>query len=200
VAADETARRPATSATKLRLRWLVIVVAIMALLTAGWPLLNMAVANRRPLAAGSRLTVGPAPGNSAVVTVGAGWYVLPAQSNPTQGYVLHEGNLDLSITHVSMVNHGQAPLMWRGLRRILSVSHPGARLSRPVHITFGHGLRAITGVVVGSHFIGTATIFPGPSRQFAIEMIVFAPLKTSPALRAAAVSVIRSLVFTAESR
>ena len=103
MAADETARRPAASATKLRLRWLVIVVAVMALLTAGWPLLNIAVANRHPLAAGARLTVGTSPSNSAVVTVGAGWSLLSEQSNPMQGYLLQRGRVELSITHVVLV-------------------------------------------------------------------------------------------------
>jgi hypothetical protein len=200
VAADKTEPRPAVSTTRLRLRWLAIVVAIMALLTAGWPLLNSAVDSRQPLAAGSRLTVGTEPASAANVTVGPGWSVLPAQSNPVQGYVLKKGSLLLYLTHVSLVDRNQVPRLWRGLRRVLSVNRPGSRLGKPVFITTAHGLRAIAGVVVGTRLIGTATIFPGPSREFAIEIIALAPRRTSPALRAAAARIIASLMFKAQSR
>jgi hypothetical protein len=199
VAADQNEPRAAVSTTRRRLRWLAIVVAIMALLTAGWPLLNSAVANRQPLAAGSRLYVGTEPASAANVTVGPGWSVLPAQSNPRQGYVLQKGGLQLYLTHVSLVDRNQVPRLWQGLQRILSVSHPGSRLSKPVFITTAHGLRTITGVVVGTRHTGTVTIFPGPSREFAIEIIALAPRRTRPALRAAAARIIASLMFTAPS-
>jgi hypothetical protein len=200
VAADQIETRPAVSTTRRRLRWLAIVVAIMALLTAGWPLLNSAVDNRQPLAAGSRLTVGTAPASAADVTVGPGWSVLPAQSNPVQGYVLQKGGLLLYLTHVSLVDRNQVQRLWPGLRRILSVNHPGSRLSRPAFITTAHGLLAFTGVVVGTRVTGTATIFPGPSREFAIVIIALAPRHTSPALRAATARIIASLMFKAQSR
>lgn len=194
MAADETAQRPSVSATKLRLRWLVIVVAVMAALTAGWPLLNTAVANRHPLAAGSRLTVGTRP-SSGVVTVGAGWSLLSEQSNPTQGYLLQRGNLQLSIRHVGLLNRAQLPQMWRGLRLILSVSNPGIRLSKPAFITTRRGLHAVTVVVTSRRQIGTATIVRGPSGNFGIEMLALAPRGTSPALHAAAARVMVSLMF-----
>jgi hypothetical protein len=200
VAADQTEPRSAVSTTRRRLRWLAIVVAIMALLTAGWPLLNSAVDNRQPLAAGSRLTVGTEPASAANVTVGPGWSVLPAQTNPVQGYVLEKGGLQLYLTHVSLVDRNQVPRLWQGLRRILSVRRPGSRLSKPAFITTEHGLRAITGVVVGPRVIGTATIFPGPSREFAIEIIALSPRRTRSALRTAAARIIASLMFKAQSR
>jgi hypothetical protein len=193
VPADETAQRPTVRATKLRLRWLVIVVAVMAVLTAGWPLLNMTVANRHPLAAG-RLTVGTRP-STGVVTVGPGWSLLSAQSNPAQGYLIQRGNLQLSITHVGLLNREQLPEMWRGLMRILSVSNPGIRFSKPAFIT-RHGVRAITSVVTDKRQIGTATIVRGPSGTFGIEMLALAPRGTSGALHAAAARVMASLTLT----
>jgi hypothetical protein len=196
VVADDTGRNPAASTTKLRLRWLAVVVAIMALLTAGWPLLNMTVSDKHPLAAGSRLTVGPGPGSSGIVTVGSGWSLLQAESNPMQDYLIRRGRLELSITHVALVNREQVPQLWEGLRQTLSLSDPRVRLGRPVLITSGHRLRAITGVASSLRMIGSATIYPGPSRQFAIEMVVMAPRGTSAALRAAAAGVIASLRFT----
>ncbi len=200
MAADDTASLPTASATKLRLRWLVIVVAVMALLTAGWPLLNVAVANRHRLATGSRLSVGTSPSNSAMFTVGAGWSLLSEQSNPTQGYLLQHGRVELSITRVVLVGRNQVPGMWAGLREILSVRHPGVRLTKPVLITFAGGLRAITAGISGPRLIGTATIVPGPSREFAIEMVVLAPRGTGAAMRFVAFQVVSSLRFTAVHR
>jgi hypothetical protein len=198
VAAEDTSPRPAATATRLRLRWLVIVVAVMALLTAGWPLLNSAVTNRQPLAAGSRLTVGTNPANSAVLTVrGAGWAELSDQSNPMQKYLLQRGKLELTIRHVLLAGRDQVPRLWQGLRQIISVTNPGLRLSRPVYITTGHRLRAITGLMTGAGIAGTATIVPGPSRGFGIEMIALAPRGTGEAVRAAAVAIMTSLRFTA---
>ncbi|HTA09299.1 MAG TPA: hypothetical protein VK836_12340 [Streptosporangiaceae bacterium] len=194
MAADETAQRPSVSATKLRLRWLVIVVAVMAVLTAGWPLIDMAVTNQHPLAAGSRLTVGTSP-SSGVVTVGPGWSLLSEQSSPMQGYLLQRGKLQLSIAHVGLLNREQLPQMWRGLMRIVSVSNPGIRFSKPAFVTTRHGLRAITSVVTGRGQIGTATIVRGPSGNFGIEMLALAPRGTSPALHAAAARVMVSLMF-----
>ncbi len=199
MAADDTATRPAASVIKLRLRWLLIVVAVMAVLTAGWPLLNRAVANRRPLAAGAHLTVGTAPSSSAVITVGPGWSLLSAQSNPMLGYMLEHGPIQLSINHVALVAGDQVPDLWRGLRDILAVSDPGVRLSRPVLIVRDHRVRAITGAVIGTRLAGTATIVPGPSRKFGIEMIALAPRGTSAARRLLAIMVMRSLRFTARS-
>jgi hypothetical protein len=196
VAADETARSPDASTTKLRLRWLAVVVAIMAVLTAGWPLLNMAVSDGQPLAAGSQLTVGPGPGSSGIVTVGAGWSLLQAESDSMRTYLIRRGRLVLSIMHVGLVNGEQVPQLWEGLRQTLSLSDPRVRLSRPVFMTRDHGLTVITGLVSSPRLIGSATIYPGPSRQFAIEMVVVAPRGTSAALRAAAAGVITSLRFT----
>lgn len=199
MAAEETATSPAASVIKLRLRWLLIVVAVMAVLTAGWPLLNMAVANRRPLAAGSHLTVGTGPSSSAVITVGPGWSLLSAQSNPMLGYVLQHGQIQLSINHVALVAGNQVPRLWRGLREILALSDPGVRLTRPVLIMRDHKLRAITGAIIGTRLVGSASIVPGPSRQFGIEMIALAPRGTNAARRLLAIMVMRSLRFPAPS-
>jgi len=201
VLADETGRGPAASSvTKVRLRWLAIVVAVMALLTAGWPLLNSAVANRQPLANGARVTVGSGPTNSGTVTVGSGWYVQPAQSNPELEYVLRNGAIELDIRRVALVNRAQQAQMWRGMGQVLSLTVPGSSLGRPIRTTTAHGSPAITGAVSGPRLIGMATIVPGPSREFGIAMVVLAPRGTSRELRAAARQVVRSIMFAEPSR
>ena len=172
----------------------------MALLTAGWPLVNAAVADRQPLADDTRLTIGSGAGSSAVVTVGRGWAVLPEQSNPNQGYLLRHGQVELSILHVDLVNSRQVPQLWSGLRQILSVSSPAARLGRGVSFRTARGLPGISGVITTARKAGTATIVAGPSRRFAIVMLVLAPRGTSLAMRIMGARIVRSLRFTVVRR
>jgi hypothetical protein len=200
VVADETGRSPARAATRVRLRWLAIVVAVMAVLTAGWPLLNTAVANRQPLASGARVTVGPGSASSGTVTVGRGWYVQPEGSNPALQYILRKGAVVIYVRHVSLVNRHQLPSMWRGMRQVLSVTEPGSSLGAPETTTTIHGLRGITGTVSDARLVGAATIVPGPSREFAIAMVVLAPRHTSQAVRTAAYHVVLSLEFAKAKR
>jgi hypothetical protein len=200
VVADETGRRPAASTTKVRLRWLAIVVATMALLTAGWPLLNSIASDRQPLAAGSTVTVGPGSTSAGTVTVGRGWSFQPAQSNPTQQYVLRNRAVVLEIRHVALIGHSQSAGMWTGMREILSITNPGLRLGPPVKITIAHKFAAVTGRILGLRLIGTATIVPGPSREFGIAMVEFAPRRTSRTLLASAHRIMVSLMFGTPSR
>jgi hypothetical protein len=200
VLADETGRGPAASATKVRLRWLAVVVTIMALLTAGWPLLNSIVSNRQPLAAGAKVTVGPGSTSSGTVTVGPGWSIEPEQSNPTQQYVLRNGAVVFEIRHVALVSRSQPAGTWLGMRGILAISNPGFRLGRPVTIMIFHVPGAITGRIYGPRLVGFATVVPGPSRNFAIAMVELAPRHTSRALLAAAHRIMVSLMFAAPSR
>jgi hypothetical protein len=172
----------------------------MALLTAGWPLVNAIVADRQPLAAGSKVVIANGTRDSAVVTVGRGWSVLPEQSNPVQGYLLRRGLVQLSILRVVLVNQSQVPDLWSGLRQILTVSGTGAQLSRPVPFRTAHGLIGLRGVFTTAGKVGTATIVPGPTRRFAIVMLVFAPRGTRLGMRAAGLLIVRSLRFTAVRR
>jgi hypothetical protein len=199
VLADETGRGPVPGATKFRLRWLAAVVAIMTLLTIGWPLLNSTVANMQPLRAGAKITIG-AGRDSGTVTIGPGWYVQPAQSNPMQRYLLIKGGVVLDIRHVSLVDRLQLGLIWLGMRKILAVTHPGSELSEPVSTTTVNGRPALTGAVSGLGLIGMGIIVAAPSRDFAIAMVMLAPHGTNRALMEAARRIEGSLIFTAPSR
>jgi hypothetical protein len=200
VVADQTGRGRAPAATRVRLRWLAIVVAVMAVLTAGWPLLNTAVANRHPLASGAKVTIGSGHASSGMVTVGRGWYVQPEQSNPAVLYILRKSAVTLYIRHVSLASRQPLLSMWTGMRQVLAVTLPGASLGAPLTIRTIHGLGAITGTVSDARLVGTATIVPGPSRKFAIAMVVLAPRHTGQALRSAAHQVVLSLKFPKPSR
>jgi hypothetical protein len=52
-------------------------------------------------------------------------------------------------------------------------------------------------MISGPNVVGSATIVPGPSRQFGIEMIMLTPRTSSLGLRLMAAGVISSLTFQA---
>lgn len=193
--AEETAGGPVGGLARFRLRWLASVVAIMAVLTAGWPLVNSAVADRQPLAAGSKVTIGSGRSGAATVTVGTGWYVQPAQSDPAQQYLLRHGAVVLMIRHLSLIDRHQDPYLWGGMRQILALADPGARLGKPVTITTAQRLSALTGPISGRMLSGSATIVPSPSREFAIGLVVLARRGASQAMLATARGVVDSLRF-----
>ena len=207
MAADGTGRAPGTrqppgiATPRARLRWLLVVVTVMALLTAGWPLLNSAVADKKPLAAGSALRIGPAGTDSAEITVGPDWSLLPAESNASQRYILRRGAATVSISYLSLVSRFQAPRLWDGMREMLGITHPGASLGAPSVITSSQGRTGMTGAVTSRRHVGAVTLFVGPSGTFAIAMIVLAPRNGRGAAMVAAVRMYaRSLRFPAAPR
>jgi hypothetical protein len=180
---------------RTRLLVLVIVVAVMVLLTAGWPLLNLAVSDNRAVAANTRLTVGISHRSSGTVTVGPGWTMQSAQSDPQDSYSLHRGSAEMSLDYVNLISMAQIRHLWDGLRQIEQVYHPGSRLSKPAPITSAGGYRGLAGSLVYKGMAGTAAIFASPSGKFAIEMTVLSPRGTAVAIAAPAIRTIRSLRF-----
>jgi hypothetical protein len=192
---------PGAPTPRARLRWLLAVVAIIALLTAGWPLLDSAVSDNLPLPRGSALRIGPGGRNSAVVRVGPGWSLRPAESNSARGYALRRGAASWSIAYVSLAERSQAPRLWDGLRALLRIRSPGLRLGSPGAITSRQGRAGLTGPVTSRGTAGAATIFVAPSGTFAIEMIALAPRNSRGEAALAAVRMfVRSVVFPAASQ
>jgi hypothetical protein len=180
-----------------RLRWLAVIIAVMAVLTAGWPLLNRVVSDHHRLAANSKLSLGPSRRSAAVVTVGPGWVLRSGESNPRLVYQLERGAVHLSITYATLINDRQLDHLWSGLRAVVEVNHPGATLSTPVEIRTQHGTEGDFGLVRAPDLVGTASVFAGPSRRFAIEMVVEAPKRSALLNLLAAQRIMRSLVFPA---
>lgn len=183
-----------------RLHWLVIVVAIMAVLTAGWPLINLAVSDNRRLGANTRLTIGPSHRDSAQVTVGPGWLMQSAQSNPHLAYSLHRGGVTMSIDYVDLLSRSDVGELWSGMGQILQISHPGASLSAPLPITSAHGLEGDAGRVTSRMIRGTAAVFANRPRQYAVEIVVMASRRTPLANLVAAQRIVRSVLFPAAAR
>jgi hypothetical protein len=186
---------PPANPERLRLRGLLIVIGIMAVLTLGWPLLNLAVANRRPIAPLTTLSVGPGRGDMARFTVGPGWSMQPSETDPRRDYALDRGPLDLSVSYVSLANGARGALLWSGLRQIVQISHPGIILGKPSPITTAQGHKGMTGTLTGAGLSGLATIVALPSRGFAIELIAVGPRHTSPANLQSTRLIMRSVVF-----
>jgi hypothetical protein len=183
--------------TSRRLRGLVTVVAVMAALTAGWPLASLAISDNKPLTAGQAFVIGPDTSRSARFAVGPGWSLRTTQSDPKQDYSLRYGKVDLSVTYVALSGRPPAARLWSGLGDILRVSNSTARLGRPRPVTDAQGRTGITGPVTEHGRSGTATIFPGPTGNFAIEMVILAPRSTTAASRVGARQVVRSIRFRA---
>ncbi|HET6186428.1 MAG TPA: hypothetical protein VFE59_05455 [Trebonia sp.] len=176
-----------------RVRWLVTVVGVMAVLTAGWPLVSLAVSDDQPAAAGQPLPVGPDTNHSAQFTPGRGWLIRSAGTDPNQTWILRRGPVDLSVTYVTLASPSQAGGLWPALQNILRLGNPSARLGKPAPLISSQGRKGLTGTVTENGREGQAAVFPGPTQDFAIEIVSVAPVKNSPAAREDAAQVVRSL-------
>jgi hypothetical protein len=191
---------PPANPERLRLRGLLIVIGIMAVLTLGWPLINLAVANRSPLSPLSTLSVGPGRGDMARFTVGPGWAMQPAETDPRLDYSLRRGGLAMSVSYVTLANGAQDSHLWSGLRQIVQISHPGIILGKPSPITTAQGRRGMTGTLTGAGLSGLVAVIALPARDFAIELIAVGPRHTSPANLQSTRLIMRSVVFPGAGR
>ena len=188
------------SARSRRIRELVLVVAVIAALTAGWPLINLAVSDRQPVPAGRTMSVGPNTAQSARFTLGPGWSVQSAATDPRQEYVLRHGAEEMSLMYVTLASPAEAVHLWAGLRKVLSLGDASARLGKPRQITSARGRKGLTGLVTEDGRRGRAMIYPAPAGNFAIEMVSLGPRGAPPAGLAAALRVALSVMFPAAAR
>jgi hypothetical protein len=186
---------PTVASPTVRIRWLVTVIAVMALLTAGWPLLNRTVSDSRPLRAGHSLMIGPGGALVARLTVGRGFRLLPAQSNPRQQYSMQVGAAQLSVSSVSLQASTSARRLWAGLRLVLSLSHPGTTLGRLTTMTSAHGQPAVTGSITSKGRAGLAAVFVAPTGKFAVDIVMLAPRADVNRMRGAGQQLLRSVTF-----
>jgi hypothetical protein len=183
-----------------RLRWLITIVGLMVLLAAGWPLVSRAVSDNQPASAGVPLTIGLDSSHSAQFTLGRGWIIRSAATDPKQQWVLRRGPVDMSVTYVTLVKPSQASQLWPGLRRILRLGSSSAQLGKPARLISPQGGDGLTGPVTVDDRAGQAVVFPAVGADFAIEIVSVAPADSSQAARTAATQVVRSLRFPAGAR
>jgi hypothetical protein len=176
------------------------VLAVIVVLTAGWPLVSATVAGHRPVAAGTTVAVGPSGTESGRVTLGPGWSGLTASSNPRQYYSFSRGALRLSVRYVGLARVGERGPLFRGMRQILRLGYPGVTAGRPEVLITAAGDSGLTASLAGAGRTGQAAVVAAPTQPFAIEMVVLGPPNTARAVQAAGLPVIRSLRFPAEPR
>jgi len=179
----------------VRLRLLAIIIAVMAVLTAGWPLVSHVVSDHRHLVSGTMLKLGTSQHSSATVTVGPGWTMQTGESNPRLIYVINRGPVHMSIAYAALVNNQQIDDLWQGLQQVVRIRHPGASLSPPLPVRTRSGAVGDIGVVRGPDMVGSASVFAGPSRKFAVEMVVEGPRYIAPLNILAAQRIMRSVIF-----
>jgi hypothetical protein len=176
-------------------RGVAVLVAVVVLVTAVWPLASAALPDSQRLTAGRVLIIGPDRAHSARFTLGPGWSLLAAESDPSRGYSLSLGNLAVTVGYVSLLGPGQPDQLWAGLRRIVQADHAGSRLGpmRVVHVSPAEIEE--TGSLAEGAMAGQAAVFPGPLGDFAIEVTVLAPSGAGSARLRAAARVLRSIRF-----
>lgn len=173
------------------------VVAVMALLVAGWPFLASRLSDDRALPAGAVLRVGPGNGDQAWFTVGDGWTMSESETLPSLEYVLTRGDTELSVAYLSLMSSDYADRLWDGLRRSARVSSSDARLGPPSPVVAVGGARGSVGDLTQGDERGTAAVYPAPDDSFAIRFVALAPSGAgTDADVASALDVIRSIVFT----
>lgn len=190
----------ATLSAPWRLRWLLVVVVVMAVLAAGWPLVNASISSTQPLAAGRTLTVGPDSRDIARFTVGPGWSLVTSQSNPQQNYQLSRAGATLTVNYVTLTDSTAAAKLWSGLRSIIRIGDASARLSASHPVRNSPGIKGLSGTQTLSRGrTGIAAIFPAPGGKFAIE-ITAAARPGAAAANLAARSIARSISFPGVQR
>jgi hypothetical protein len=189
-----------TRADTLRLRWLTVVILVMAVLTVGWPVINVAVPNRRTLTSGTILSLGPGQADLVRLTVGPGWSIVPSQTDPRFDYVLRRGPVELAISYVALIDRAHIAYLWTGLRQVIEVSNPGIRLGRPSPYKTAQGRRGAQGALASPADIGTATVVRNPSGTFAVEMVLVSPRRAGRANLIAAQQLMHSIHMAAGPR
>jgi FtsP/CotA-like multicopper oxidase with cupredoxin domain len=182
-----------------RVGWLIAVVGVMAVLTAGWPLVSRAVSANQPSAAGQVLTIGPGGSDSAQFDPGPGWVINSAISDPLQAWRLARGPVNVTVLYVTLLNPSQAGRLWSGLGNILRLGDPSARLGRPVALAGAPAGAGQTGPVTENGHAGQVAVLPDAAADFAVEVVSAAPAGDSAAARATTALVVRSLRFPARA-
>jgi hypothetical protein len=183
-----------------RLRWLIVVVTVIVVLTVGWPLVSLAVSDDQPVAAGQPLTIGPDSARSATFTPGPNWTIHSAETDPILRWSLSHGPVDVTVAYVTLISSSQVGRLWAGLQSTLRLGDASARLGRPATFTSADGGKGLTGTLTANDRAGQAAVFPDPAAHFVIEIVTVAPVQDRAAAQAAAALVARSLRFPAAAQ
>lgn len=195
--ARATAAPPCPSRARRSRRWGPAAVAVvLALFAGGWPLIDSWIRGDERVRAGTVFRVGPGEDRRAWFRVGEGWTLDRGDTRPSRRFVLRHGDVDLSVSYISLPAANDADRLWSGLRDTLRVRDPDALLGPSQPLTADAGALGRTGDVGRDGDTGRAAIYTGPKDTFAISLIALAPADTPAAERLPADDVLRSLTFT----
>ncbi|GAA1098373.1 hypothetical protein [Nocardiopsis composta] len=156
--------------------WLPLGVALgaIALLTAGWPAVDAAVADAVPVPPGRPVQVGAGHVPPASIELGPGWSLHEGQSRDGENYLFARGPVELRLSTVGPATPATPDRLWDGLRRTVRVDDPTARLGEPQPITSAHGAEGRTGPMRGDTASGSAAVFRSPGGEVAVQLVLAA--------------------------
>ncbi len=146
-----------------------VAAAVVAVLTAGWALVNAGLPQTEDLAAGQNITLGSGDGYEASMSVDDGWELDTGSSAQGERYVLTKGPVNLQVRVVTPVARASATELWEGMREIVRVGDASAALGEPKPVTSEGGAEGLTGDLHVQQRTGTATVFPSPGGDFAVQ-------------------------------
>jgi hypothetical protein len=151
-----------------------VVLLVMAALTAGWPLIDRAVADGDPLRDGSVLRLGPGDSTATLRVTGGPWELNASDSNPDSDLTLSSGGVDVDADYVGLAERANAAELWSGLRRVQSVADENSRLGVPRPVRSTGGARGLRGTLSRDGRTGTATVWVAPGGDYAVSVSVLA--------------------------
>jgi hypothetical protein len=150
-----------------------VTALLVAVLTGGWTLVNSALPKTEELAQGQSMTLGSGGTHEASVTFDDGWSLDTGSSAQGQQYLFTKGPVNLMVSVVQPVENATATELWEGMRDIVRVSDASAALGEPKPITSESGAEGLTGDMHIRQHTGSATVFPAPRGDFAVEAQAF---------------------------
>jgi hypothetical protein len=179
-----------------RRAWPVVlaVLALMALLAGGWPLVSSWLPDGEDLPADIGLRLGPDPETAARLPLaGTGWRLSKSASNPDQQYALRHGTVGLEATYVQLEEPADADELWAGLRKLGELS--GATIGTPTAVRGTDGLAGESAPLTEDGLTGTVTVFVHPDRAYAVVLRQLARPGATDADRAAVRGSVLGLSF-----
>ena len=187
---------PATGARRPRRAWPIVVAVLagMALLAGGWPLISSLLPDSEAVPAGVGLRLGPDPAESALLPLaGDGWRISKSESNPDQRYALRHGAVGLEASYVQLEQPADADGLWDGLRKLGELSD--STFGPPAPARSARGLPSEEASVTEDGLTGTVTVYVHPDRSYAIVLKELGRPDAPEADRAAVRDAVQGLTF-----
>lgn len=175
-----------------------IAAAVVVVLTGGWALVNAGLPATEELPEGRTMTLGSGENYEASVTFDDGWEINTGSSSLGQQLLFKKGPVNFQVSVVNPPEKTTAPELWEGMRDIVRVGDASAALGEPKPVTSESGAEGLTGDLHMGQHLGSATVFPSPGGDFAVETQAIGA-KAGPAELADAEKLVQSIRFSRSS-